>query len=90
MIFPGGKTYFDYHLSAKYGTHPYVIHGTFQRYNNPGKKSRFREAGALSPLHAFPWRAATPDATRMKSQSVTSRAARAGQQCWRRPLVRSC
>jgi hypothetical protein len=25
---------------------PYVVHATFQRYNNAGKVARFREAGA--------------------------------------------
>jgi hypothetical protein len=47
VVFPGGKTLFEYHLPEKYGTHPYAIHATFQRYNNPGKRSRFREVGAL-------------------------------------------
>lgn len=50
MLFPGGKAYFDYRLHAKYGTHPYAIHATFQRYNNAGKRSRFREAGVPLPL----------------------------------------
>ena len=39
---------FDYHLPAKYGTVPYAVHGTYQRYNNPGKRARFRELGALT------------------------------------------
>ena len=47
ILFPGGKAFFDYRLHAKYGTHPYAIHATFQRYNNPGKRARFREAGPL-------------------------------------------
>lgn len=34
------------HLPTKYGLHPYVVHATFQRYNNHGKVSRFREAHA--------------------------------------------
>ena len=54
VLFPGGKTLFDYHLSAKHGTEPYAVHGTFQRYNNAGKRARFREIGAhlerLRPL----------------------------------------
>jgi len=42
----GGKTAFYSHLPEKYGLQPYVIHATFQRYNNNGKRSRFREARA--------------------------------------------
>lgn len=34
------------HLPAVYGLQPYVVHATFQRYNNNGKVARFREAGA--------------------------------------------
>jgi hypothetical protein len=42
----GGKTAFYSHLPAVYGLMPYVVHATFQRYNNAGKVARFREAGA--------------------------------------------
>lgn len=50
ILFPGGKTLFDYHLPEKHGTQPYAVHGTFQRYNNAGKRARFREIGAtLAP-----------------------------------------
>jgi hypothetical protein len=35
------------HLPEMYGLHPYVVHATFQRYNNNGKVARFREAGAF-------------------------------------------
>lgn len=48
VVVAGGKTMFDYHLPAKYGTVPYAVHGTYQRYNNPGKRARFRELGALT------------------------------------------
>ena len=34
------------HLPQKYGIQPFVVHATFQRYNNNGKRSRFREAMA--------------------------------------------
>ena len=34
------------HLPEAYGMTPYVVHSTFQRYNNAGKVARFREAGA--------------------------------------------
>lgn len=44
----GGKTMFYNHLPAKYGLHPYVVHATFQRYNNNGKVARFREARAFA------------------------------------------
>jgi hypothetical protein len=47
-LFPGGKTLYDYHLPEKYGTHPYAIHATYQRYNNHGKRARFRESGTFS------------------------------------------
>lgn len=42
----GGKTMFYSHLPEAYGLTPYVVHSTFQRYNNAGKVARFREAGA--------------------------------------------
>jgi arabinosyltransferase len=34
------------HLPQIYGLQPFVVHATFQRYNNNGKVARFREAGA--------------------------------------------
>lgn len=34
------------HLPDAYGMTPYVVHSTFQRYNNAGKVARFREMGA--------------------------------------------
>jgi hypothetical protein len=34
------------HLPQAYGSVPYTVHATFQRYNNAGKIARFREAGA--------------------------------------------
>jgi hypothetical protein len=46
MCCAGGKTMFYSHLPATYGLTPYVVHATFQRYNNNGKVARFREAGA--------------------------------------------
>lgn len=45
-LFAGGKTMFYSHLPQKYGTEPYVVHATFQRYNNNGKRARFRESHA--------------------------------------------
>jgi hypothetical protein len=36
------------HLPQAYGMTPYVVHATFQRYNNAGKVARFREAGAYA------------------------------------------
>ena len=51
--FPSGKTLFDYHLPSKYGSAPYAVHATFQRYNNAGKRSRFRELGVLRPLFIY-------------------------------------
>eukprot|EP00892_Ulva_mutabilis_P008482 jgi/Ulvmu1/6005/UM026_0131.1 len=45
-LFAGGKTMFYSHLPSLYGLQPYVVHATFQRYNNNGKVARFREAGA--------------------------------------------
>lgn len=34
------------HLPYGYGMVPYVVHATFQRFNNAGKVARFRELGA--------------------------------------------
>jgi hypothetical protein len=71
MLFPGGKVYFDYRLHDKYGTHPYAIHATYQRYNNPGKRSRFREAGTDPPAYpAAPL--ACPAATIMQHDCLCS------------------
>jgi hypothetical protein len=58
VLFPGGHVAFVQRLPWEQGVEPYVVHATFQRYNNAqhrqGKRGRFRCGGAAAALQVWP------------------------------------